>query len=347
MLSKMSRKAMLLGLTVSGLSACYVEVADDTENEQSQGSTRITHPDTLPPALRGEADTCEEQTSEDGSRTWHCFKSDDFQWRTSCKSESCQEVQVYTHYMLENDLGGGRVVHVEAFDNQYFQGAPTGSVRIANFDANRGEWRNAQLFLEPGEYYLRAYLSTDDDAVVPYSLGGMTLVQDQPVGVYGALSGAEMIRVAPRHQDRYPDPVHIYLDKLFEKPGAAPDTNAHLRINLQVADGLTIPDARQVIVRLHTDRDLAKAPAAQFTMASELLLIQGRVGKAEFVSPSLKTGDYIVFAFLDASGNGSYDVGEPAQVHTVNAQPAAVRIVKDRTESLAMILSDAPVDAQP
>lgn len=342
-----TRRLALMALTVGALSACYVEVADEKGTQYDRDGRRLTDPSTMPPALRGEADTCEEQTSQDGSRTWYCYKSDDFQWRTSCKSEACQEVRVYTHYMLENDLGAGRVVHVEAFDNQYFQGAPAGAVRVANFDASRGEWRDAQLFLEPGEYYLRAYMSTADDTVVPYSLGGMTLVQDQPVGVFGALSGAEMIRVAPRQLDRYPPPVHIYLDKLFQKPGSEPDTNAHLRLNLSFADGLEIPDGRQVIVRLHEDRDLGRTPAAQYTMASELFLIQGRLGKAEFVSPSLKEGEYLVFVFLDSSGNGHYDAGEPAQIHTLNSLPAAIRVVKDRTETLALTLTDAPVDVNP
>lgn len=337
---------LLLPLAMLSLSACYMEVRDGKDDNQAN-ETRITHPDAMPTSLQGHADTCEEQKSPDGRWTWHCFESEDFTWRTSCQSDSCQEVKVFTHYMLEDDLGAGRVVHIEAFDNQYFQGAPASQVRIANFDARRGEWRDAQLFLQPGEYYLRAFMTTADDTVTPYSLGNMTLVSDQPVGVFGALSGAEMVRVAPRSQNRFPDPVHIYLDKLFKKPGTEPETNAHLRLNLTVADGSTVADGRQVIVRLLKNRDLSETPAAEFTMASELLLVQGRLGKAEFVSPSLTIGDYLVFVFVDVNGNNNYDDGELAGIHTVNAQPAAIAIRKDRTESLPLLLAPATISVTP
>jgi hypothetical protein len=338
----------LMPLTIFGLTACYMEVKDG-EDDEHDGKTTITSADYMPLELqsRGDADTCEQQQSPDGRYTWYCYQSEDYTGRPSCKSSACNDEKVYTHYMLTDDLGQDRVVHVEAFDNPNFQGAPAGQVRIANFAARQGEWKDADLFLEPGEYYIRAYLTTDDDAIVPYSLGDMTLVSDQPVGVFGALSQAEMVRVAPRQQDHYPAPVHVYLDKKFEKPGAEPDTNAHLRLSLAIEDGQSAPDGRHVIMRLYTGRDLAVSPAADFSMASEMFLIQGRVGKAEFLTPSVKEGDYLVFAFIDANGNDAYDAGELAALHQVNQQPAAVSIKKNRTESLSLTLTTDAVAINP
>lgn len=332
-------------ITLVGLTACYMEVRDNSPDEAAE--TRITHPDPMPMELRGRAQTCEEERSADGRWTWQCYEAEDYTWRTSCKSDACQEVKVFAHYMLADDLGDDRIVHVEAFDNPYFQGTPASQVSIAHFDASRGGSREAALFLAPGEYYLRAYMTSTDVSIVPYSLGDMTLVSDAPVGVYGALSGAEMVRVAPRRQERYPAPVHIYLDKLFKKEGSEPATNAHLRINLTVADGSSAPDGRAVVIRLFKNRDLGRAPAAEFKLASELLLVQGRLGRAEFASPSLPEGDYLVMVFVDDNANGYYDVGELADLFELNAQAAAVQIRKDRTETLAMTLSPEVVDINP
>jgi hypothetical protein len=297
----------------------------------------------MPAALQGQAEACDAQTPAHGpDQSLGCWRSDDYTWRTSCRTADCQAVKVIAQYMLPDDLGGERVVHVEAFDNEHFQGAPVGTVRIDNFAARRGEYHTADLYLPPGEYYVRAYMTTEDDTSVPYSLGGMTLVGDEPVGVYGALSSAEMVRIAPRSQALFPDPVYVYLDKLFKKPGSEPDTDAHLRLNLSVSDPKLVPGGRKVEIQLRKSADLADAPVATFEMATDLFLIQGRAGKAEFVSPSLKEGDYTVFVFVDANGNGYAEDDELSALYSVNTQPAAVAVRKDRTETLALqLVSDA------
>jgi hypothetical protein len=329
---------LCLPLVLLGASGCYMEVKDGGKDAKA-GDTRVDHPDAMPAALQGRAQSCDAASAaQTGQGPAACYTDADFKWRTSCRSESCQPVKVFTHYMLAQDLTGAYAVHVEAFDNEHFQGAPVSSVRLGNFAAKRGEMKEADLFVEPGEYYLRAYMTADDDSAAPYTLGDMTLVADQPVGVFGALSGAEMLRVAPRDQDRYPAPVDIFLDKLFQKPGATPDTNAHLRLALSVGDGVTVPDARQVHIRLFQSSDLAATPLYDFAMASELLLVQGRVGKAEYVSPSLKEGPYVVYAFVDANGNGLPDADEAAGVYTVDGHAQTVAIAKDRTETIALTL---------
>lgn len=339
MLTQTIRKhaVALLSLPVLlALPACYMEVNDKADDEEKE--TRITHPDNAPFGLDARAEACSAADKKD-ELNLDCYQKDDYRWRTSCKASGCQEIKVFVHYMLTEDIGGKRVVHVEAFDNEHFQGAPVSTVRISNFEAKRGEWRDGQLFVEPGEYYVRAYLTTEDDDVEPYVLGDMRLIGQEPVGVFGASSGAEMIRVEPKSQSKTPAPVHVYLDKLFKKPGSEPDTNAHLRINLQVAEGQTAPDGRQVKVELRKGSDLAEAPSHSFEIATELLLVQGRPGKTEFVSPSLPEGNYVVFVYLDANGNDLYDAEEMAELYKVNQQPAAIAIRKDRTETVNMTLS--------
>ncbi len=337
------KRSLLASVLVIGLAGCYVEVKDGPEDAAaSDDSAAIGALDEPTPAGAAQ---CKESSTAPQARGLAaqppvCFEKPDFQWRSSCKSDACQEVPVFAHYMLTDDLGEGRIVRVEAFDNEHFTGAPVGTVRIANFPARTGGWRQASLFLAPGEYYLRGYLTNSlDAAAVPYSLGGMTLVEGQPVGVVGALSGAEMVRVAPREQARDAAPVHIYLDKMFKRPGSEPDIKAHLRLQLQLAEGVTVTDGKKLLIQLRQGTDLADAPVATFTVATASFLVQGRLGKTEFVSPSLAEGDYLVLAFVDTDDNGFYDAGEPAQLYTQNQAAAAVKIRKDRTVSLPLVLS--------
>lgn len=335
-------------LLVSGLGGCYMEV-HDAKDDDTRGTFGEKTGD-----LNLDAERCGDETARrlPGNGAQQCFENQDFAWRTSCKKASCQPVKVFTHYMLGDDLGSGHPVHVEAFDNPNFQGAPASSVRLSHFNAKQGQWQDADLYLEPGEYYLRAYMATDeDDAAKPYQFGGMTLVQGAPVGVYGALSGAEMVRVEPRAQNPYPSPVHIYLDRQFKAPGQEPDTNAHIRLSLTLAQGYAAPDGREVKIRLHRSDDLNEAPLREFVMPSELFLVQSRLGRADYLTPSLDAGNYVVFAYLDANGNDLYDKGELQGLYKVNGQTYAVRVARDRTEPLALVLAPegaaAPTEPQP
>jgi hypothetical protein len=264
-------------------------------------------------------------------------------WRQSCDSEECRELTVYVHYLLTKDLGDGVTVRIEAFDNPNFTGSPRGTGEVNGFAARAGEWKDTTMYLVPGEYYLRAYLRSDGDAnTTPYPLGDMQLVAGTPVGVYGALSHPQMIRVAPESESALVDPVHLNLDQLFEKPGTAPETNARLRIQISTPDGLDVPDHKKVLVQLHDSTDLARSPVYAFELASEQFLVAGRTGKAEFVSPSLAEGDYIAFAFLDGNDNGFYDDGELAAVYKQDGLPRKLAIRKDRIETIALPLTATP-----
>ncbi len=344
-LNRKSRMVPVAGFVAAmslSLTACYMEVTDSGEDEYGEeDDTRVYKPQR--PSALADAKECESGLTH--QETGQCYEEDDYRWRTSCKSADCQAVKVFVHYMLPDDLGDGRAVHVEAFDNPNFVGSPTSSVRVASFSARTGEWRSADVFLEPGEYYMRAFLTTADDTVVPYTMSGMTLVAGQPVGVHGALSGAEMVSVAPRHQAVNADPVHIRLTKLFKQPGSEPETKAYLRAQFTVSSRCEIPDGRKVWLNFYESDDLAAAPVAAFPMASEALLVQGRVGRADFVTPSLPEGQYIVFAYVDENGNELFDLDEPSALHKRNDVAAKVTIRANRTESIALKLLSAAEQA--
>ncbi len=325
-------------LITAALGGCYMEVHDEKNGAGRIGGENTDSVDAQAP--REGVSACEEGVRGDYGQ---CFENEDFTWRTSCKKASCQEVKVFAHYMLKDERGENQPVQVEAFDNPYFLGAPSATVALTHFSARPGFWQDVSLYLEPGEYYLRAYMTSGNEALKPYQFGGMTLVQNAPVGVYGALSGAEMLRVAPRAQNPYPAPVHIYLDREFKDPSAEPATNAHIRFALALAEGTTAPDGREVRIRLHHTTDLDAQPVYEFAMPTELLLVTGRVGRADYLTPELEEGDYIAYVYIDANGNKLHDDGELGALYKQNGQPFAVHVAKDRTVPVELTLAADPV----
>ena len=146
--------------------------------------------------------------------------------------------------------------------------------------------------------------------------------------------------VKPKYEQEFAEPVHIYLDKLFEKPGDEPDTRAYLRLNLEVAEGKEIPDGRQVMIRLFETPDFQVEPAKEMSMASESLLVSGRVGKAEFISGSLPIGKYFLQVFVDADGNGYLDEAELSAQFEKYGELALIDVAANRTETVALTLTD-------
>lgn len=341
-------------LFVSALtSACFVSIEDrespprkgtPTAGGATDGGNSNGTPPNRPYALTDVARPCDDKTlSLDNAsprEKEQCYQDGDTQWRVSCKQAECQGVPVYVHYMLTENLGLANTVMVEAFDNPRFLGNPVSSVRVGNFNANRpGDYRQADLFLAPGEYYVRAYVSQDNETAIPYQYGGMQLISDKPIGVYGALSGVETLVVKPRASQRWPAPLNVYLDQLFKKPGNEAPTHANLRVRFSVPQNITVEAGRKVILQLHDDTDLAKTPVAQFELASENLLVEGHRGRAEYVANNLKSGNYFVYAFLDRNGNGYQDEGEPQQLLKKNNEPALVKIIANRTETVDLSLA--------
>ena len=342
-------------------SSCFISEYRETETSPSSK----TNPDSKSkPALSYLADQCsdEEQSKEVSpeDKAKPCYQKLDTVWRPSCRSNECQEVPVYVNYLLKEDLGGASTVNVEAFDNPNFVGAPISTVRVSHFNTSRpGTYERTSVWLDPGAYYLRAFVSDDDSKTVPYQYQQLQLVSERPVGVFGALSSPSSLTVKPRRVSKNPDPVHIVIDKLFRDPNAKIDTNAHLRVAFTVPDcaptvtppagepaGGTppvvnctpVPQSRTLIVRLFEDDDILRAPLASFTMPSEAFMVSSRPGKADLLSPALALGRYIVFAFIDENSNQFYDEGELAQIYSRFNAPAMVTIEANRTAELSLTL---------
>lgn len=338
-------------LSFATLTACYVRVKEDgfEETNPIPSYPDVTIPSTIYVSLADRARACEayDNAGTLNSGEWKngmCYvdKNEDYKWRVSCPTSDCQALPIYVHYLLPEDLGQNNIVYVEAFTNAFFSGQPAGSARIGSFSADKpGEHQKVDLYLAPGEYYLRAYISNDEQQVVPYVYQNMEVVTNKPTGIYGALSSPKSVLVKPRSVERWPTPVDLYLDKLFKKPTASEPTNANLRVRLTLAEGVEVQDGRQVMISFLEDTDLAKMPVAEFKMASESLLVEGRKGKAEFVATNLNPGEYIVFSYIDANSNGFHDSDEASQIFTKEGQPAKVKLEKNRTETIDLQLSIA------
>lgn len=354
------RKSTLIVSLASAfaLSACYVKVnRDGTEDED------MSHPRPRPtvghgdinitvPALPARASQCDKSEAErhfefDNSQAAGCYsdKNDDYKWRVSCQQASCQGVPVFVYYMLTEDLGSDNVVYIEAFDNAYFMGTPKSVVRMGSFQATKpGQHQRADLYLAPGEYFVRAYISNEEQKIVPYPYQNMQMVSNKPTGVYGAVSGVKSLQVKPRSLERHPEPLHVYLDQLFKKQQGETPTNANLRVKLSVGADTVVEDGRKIIIEILKDEDLQKTPVKQFEMASESLLVEGRKGKAEFVASNLPTGEFFVFAFLDSNSNGYFDAGELSKLHAANGTASKVKIISDRTEAIELTLTNSQAE---
>lgn len=259
-----------------------------------------------------------------------------YNWQTNCMGQSCGTVSVFAHYMLSENLGTGETLRIEAFTNPQFSGAPVSSLEIQGFDASKpSSSGREELFLAPGEYYFRAYLSPQGSPPIPYSLQGMELVSETPVGVLGALSGAE--RVIVKSIAHAVDPVHIYINQLFKKPLPAEDTFAKLRLEISASEELKtqIEKYRDVHVLLLNEADLELKPAYDFTLSSTSLIVDSP--STSFVSPSVEPGDYYVFTYVDANSNRYFDDSELGS-YIVNAdgEPELVTLEKDRTKALKL-----------
>lgn len=254
----------------------------------------------------------------------------------SCGDSSrCQEVRVFVQYALNKGLGDHRMVTIEAFNNDMFQGTPRATTQLEDFDAKTGEWREASLKLAPGDYFIRAYLTTDDTRDAAYPMREMTPVDQAPMGVYGVSSAPKALSVAYGANN---DTVLISLNRLYERQGSEPDTLAKLRLALKVADSIDVPAQKLLRVELRHSADLDEQPMYAFKLSSDALRVQGHLGEAEFISPSLKEGPYVVFAFVDDDDNGYFDEGEMSAMYLENTLPKAVDIRANFTRTIALTL---------
>ena len=261
-----------------------------------------------------------------------------YNWQTNCMGQACGTVSVFAHYMLPENLGAGETLRIEAFNNSQFSGAPVSSLEIQGFDASKPSSSDREeIFLAPGEYYFRAYLSPRGSAPIPYSLQGMELVSDTPIGILGALSGAQ--RVIVKSVTQPVDTVHIYINQLFKKPVPAEDSFAKIRIEISTSEILkaTLEKYRDVHILLLKEPDLELKPSYDFTLSSTSLIVDSPW--TSFVSPSVEPAEYYVFAFVDANGNRYFDESESGSyVVDEDGKPEGVTIEKNRTRGLKIEL---------
>lgn len=270
-----------------------------------------------------------------GSKAGESTALTNYNWHTNCSGASCSSVSVFAHYMLNDNLGAQQTLHIEAFDNAQFTNAPVASLEISGFDASKpASSGREELFLAPGEYYFRAYLAQGGSTPVPYSLQGMELVSDSPVGVLGALSSAERILVKSAKAE---EAVHIYINQLFKKPQTEEDSLAKIRLQIALPTATTVEKYRDVRILFLKEADLEITPAYSFNVSSNSFLADTLT--SEFVSPSVKPGAYYVFTYVDANSNGFVDAGELGSFVTVNNEIAAIQIDANRTKNLSTTLA--------
>lgn len=343
-------RACGLALTVLPISGCAVFLDDDDEKKNGDfNDTHYDYPhysyenyaydfsysDGLKETECAEDDV--EYISGDGDRV--CFEGPDTQWETTCERDECIKVAVNVFYLLDKDLGRSNSVVVEAFDNPHFAGSPESSARLTGFDASApGRRGKVDLYLDGELYYFRAYVAQDGSEALPYEYSGMQLVSDRPVGTYGALSELQSLDLRSLYGDE-PASIDIYLDKLFKAAGDEEPSEAYLRLLLNLPEGYKPPLDRLVRIELHEQEDFAFKPAHVFSVPTENFLVEGRTGKAEFLSPQLPEGKYFLYAYLDASGNEFADAGEPQQTYYGFGEPARVEIIARRTASLSLELA--------
>lgn len=342
------RKNLVAALIIAAsaqLTGCYIETVEEHEDKgYDWDRAKQDNSDIESERSRLHASDCESdnvyRNRNESNKNKMCMQNAEATWLTNCRNGDCRGVDVYVHYMLGQDIGTGHTIVVEAFDNRHFSGSPVSSTYVSDYDATKvGKFEKTTVYLTPGVYYLRAYIS-DEKSSTPYQYEGMELVGDRPVGVYGALSSVKTLIVKPKSAKETMEPLNIYLDKLFQKPKSAADSRAFLRLLLTVGEDVKLEQGRQVRIGLYRDTDLARIPVVSMTMPSENLLVAGRQRKAEFVSNSLPTGQYLVFVYLDTNGNGYFDQGEPAQLSTKGDQPTMLNIQAERTETLSLTLTE-------
>jgi hypothetical protein len=339
-------RKLLTGVLVTWVAGCYLEVdeADDSRGAINHGhhpspQVVVVHdgPANLPGSWHDRVQTCgagDDRPQQAGT----CVEAGDRRWHVTCHTNNCQAVDVSVHYMLTEDLGPSNRVVVEAFDNPRFRGWPLANLEISNFDATGpGKSKADVLFLDPGEYYFRAYVSTDDHENLPYEYQGMILVGNRPVGYFGALSGPTKVVVDPAKGQS--SPATIYLDTLLKRPGEDLPTHAHLRLKLSVAEGTNVPLAHKVFIQILERDDFSYDPNISYEVASETFMIVGREGTSEFVSPDMPIGRYFVRVFLDLDSNGFLDEGEPVAYYVKNGEHGMINIEANRTETISLVLA--------
>ncbi len=329
----------LLGASPLVFASCAL-VLDDKPQDSSAYTWDYEHWDSFPDSEAYEFMQCQAPAQASqlcGLRPNASQRDTSYRWSANCRGGDCASVSVFAHYTLPDNIGSHQTLVVEAFDNARFQGSPVATLQMYGFDATHpNSSEREDMFLAPGEYYFRAYLSAAEQQPIPYPMGDMELIGDKPVGVYGALSGAKRVVIRSHEQ---PETIHISIDQLFKKPGSELASLGHLRLKMQVEPkSYAIPSYRQVHILLLKRADIESKPEFSFQMSSQQLLIPGQEFQAEFVTPGVAAGQYYVFAYLDSDGNGYFDAGEPAGIVKERDQPTPISLENEHTRTLYLVL---------
>lgn len=336
----------ILGLLVVTFctNACYMEVHEDDDKKKTgwtHSSSSGSELNFLPENQRSGTQTCD-QYQINGNYVLNCYERDNRKYLSNCSSDrGCQTVAVSINYLLQENLGMGKTVVVEAFNADGAQNYPAAVTKVFNFDATHaGTSAMESMFLAAGNYYFRAYLS-DDDFSTPFEYKGMDKVEqqmvNQPYGTYGA-SGVASVQVNGSAENKPQSPVIVNLNRLFRKAGEERPTNANLRIGITVDPATEVPAGKDVIIKLYGTNDFRVNPIYTFKFSSNLLKIEGQKGKAEYIATNLKAGDYFVQAFLDDSGNGYADPGELQDTYKKGDEQAKMSVVENRTDKVDLKL---------
>ena len=342
---KLFRLTLLMSFCVTG---CFMELTDDDWDSEwdsgyysNDGEWVVTETTFIPSEIRSEHDDVKPCEKGANDSTPYCFESNNQKWKNRCRGEECHPVSVQVHYEVDKDLGERQAVVVEAFDNRHFTGSPVATTSLSNFDTSRtGERVDTRLFLPSVSFYLRAFISREDQTVIPYSYQDMELVANKPMGVYGAISQIQSIDVY--EGDNRLDDVDIVINKLFTKPGTEPVTHAKARIKIKTSDIEEIDNDRKIMIQFLDSKDIYRNPEYLFELNTASLKVVGKEGSAEFVTPNLEPGKYVVFVYIDSDANGFYDDGEFAQISTDSGSSNLIEVKEDRTALIELDLTSSP-----
>ena len=261
--------------------------------------------------------------------------NDDYRlrWKMNCPWPSCQRIPVYVNYLLGQDLGRQVTIHVEAFDNYRFEGAPVALLHLTGFNASQPNSIGPEdIFLDVGSYYFRAYITNGERTPVPYPMNGLELVGGVPVGVHGALSQPERVVVSPGQQPS----VHLNIDQLYGEPAK---DYTKLLVSVLIDDPSQIPDYRYVHVKvLHRPEKTSEAHL-DIQMPTADFLVRGRMGQAETDIVQIEPGRYYIFGFIDRNGNGHVDSNEPHGFYGEWQQPESIYLKEGQINSVELAIS--------
>ena len=328
--TKSPLRLLIILMCTSGLVGCAFVFEDEYETAPNYHWPESRH--------------YEFQDCESDSPSSYCGKKrgndkTDYSWTPNCNGDSCQPVGFQVHNTVKQDLGKNGTLWIEAYDNHDLQGQPVASMKVFGFSMSKHTGAREELYLEPGEYYLRAFMSNQNENRLPSDFDGLSPI-DKAEGQFAVISLPVRVLVEPYT----PSPLtHIYLDQLYEDPNNSARYQAKLRIKITSPEELFIPNDRQLHIQLLDRADIDRLPQHEYIIPSSNLLVMGKKGQTQYVTDAISPDDYYLFVFLDEDGNHYYDYGELAYFHWSSSEPAAITLEEKKTKSIIAPLRLEPM----